>query len=239
MELTYNGIDLTDMYFRLIEIEEEVLPVMTNDILRKPNGRGTFITRKSLDARRIKLIGRVMAPDRETLNERLQDLAGVLLNGSLSDNAILQLPDRQYYYYAVLESNSPITPFMRSGDVEIDFYCADPYSYGSITTVDIPDNVNVFCNATVKPKIEVKFTKSASQYIVTNSDTGEHVTIVHDFVANDKLVIDFVEESVKKNGVLIMADVVYTSDFFELKTGVTAIASTEDGILSYIERWAF
>lgn len=239
MDLTYNGVDLTAKYFRLIEIKEEILPVMTNDILRKPSGWGTFITRQSTDARRIKLIGRVVAPDKRTLNERLQDLAGVLLKGSMTGGAALQLPDRDCFYYAVLESNTPITPFLWSGDVEISFYCADPFGYGDDKTVTIPSSVVVACNVPITPKVTVDFAASAASYKVTNSTTGEFVEVLHSFVAGDNLVIDFAEESVKKNGVLIMADVAYASDFFEIATGTTAIASTASGTLSYTERWAF
>lgn len=241
MILRYGDKDFADYHFRLISIEDEMLPNHINETIRNPSGVGEIITRKIIDARWIRLTGRIIAASKEVLNHRTRKLAAMLseVNEKKDGSNRLYLPDREHYYYAALTGRSPLMPIMRSADVEIEFYCADPLAYGLVRTMEIPDTLTVLCDYFVLPIITVEFDGAVSGYTVTDSKSGDHVEVQHNFVANDKLIIDCENESVKLNGTLIMNEVTYASDFLKLYTGENELTSTSPATISYQERWLY
>lgn len=241
MTLKFGNVELKDKYFRLISIDEEMIPYISNDTIRNPNGLGEIIMRKSLSAKRIVLTGRIAATDKDTRSERIADLASTLLTASIEtiEDQKLELPDREHYYLARLDGRTPLRPFINSADVEIAFICTDPLAYGNDKTVPIPETVVVACDFSVVPEITVTFESAESSFELANTTTGEFMEIIHEFSVSDVLVINSEDESVKLNGTSIMQDLTYGSDHIRLAVGNNVITSTHPASLKYTERYLY
>lgn len=252
MAFKFGDIDFTDLHFRLIEIEEDLLPQITNNYTAAPSGEGTIIMSKSMQGRRIKLTGRIIAPDKATLEQRKQDLAAVLISDqiyTLQDKK-LSLPDRPYHYYATVDSYSPLRPILGSADVEINFYCADPFKYGDQKSIEVqtPGDFDLivtnegaypcYCNIIIGAYPRQENWHGIS--IIENLWLPDRNTIKYNYSSTSDLVVtaNTARETISLGGEGTDLKVYLETDFFILEKGDNAIAcySEDNGVLS-AERW--
>lgn len=253
MALKFGNIDLADFHFRLIDIEEDLLPQIVNSYTSMPSGEGTIIMSKGMQGRRIKLTGRIIAPDKATLEQRKQDLAAALISEqiyTLQDKK-LSLPDRPYHYYATVDGYTPVRPILDSADVEINFYAADPFKYGDQKSIEAPEGAieltvtnagtypcyfNIVIGAHVRTEAmwnDISFIKNLS--------LSERNTITYNYKSPSELVVtaNTARETVTLGGEGTDLEVSLDTDFFMLEKGDNMIAcySSRASNPMAAERW--
>ena len=234
-KVIFNNKELND-YLTITYIDEPLLIPTDAITVERPIGAGVYFARKKVQPKEIK-VGFELLSDAEAGRQALIDeMAAILHTEELTD---LILRDERKYK-AILIDSVDLDRLMHDRIGELLFFVPDGYGYSLIPTeVKNIHNKNLVNDGTAPSRgiIEVKFSSSKSSTKLTLNN-GKYIYIEHAFVNGDTLEVDFENETVKKNGNLIMNDLHLESDFFSIPPGAFKITVTE-GVadLTFVERW--
>jgi predicted phage tail component-like protein len=246
---TYAGIHSDDMSVIAQKTTQSILPPMLSQTIQVPCRPGLWYIRTDFGARYINVGIAIDATDTYDLRNKVRVLAAWLnpMNGPQAltfDNE----PDKTYY--AVLDEGgsgggtgsqaTDITQIAALGQGTLTFLCPDPFVYGTETSMPFSNDavtLNVDGTTETCPRIEVTFTKQATNFTVTHTQSGKKVILDTVFNANDTLTIDCAKQLIEVNGSPAMADLDLSSDFFALSPGVQNLQITPTGVSTATIYW--
>lgn len=135
--LVYDGEELG--YWLECNVSRPIAPPVRIDAQEIPGRDGTVIRDVTFGPLEIP----VMAKIRRTglsVAELRHMLAPLLVK---TEPKRLQLPDDQYYHYAILSGESDLDRLFERGKAELVFYCPDPIGYGEGKSVSVPSSGSV------------------------------------------------------------------------------------------------
>lgn len=145
-----------------------------------------------------------------------------------------------FKYLAAIESTGEVTLEDFWAELTLIFRVA-PIKVGATTTIPSsasPISVNNTGTAPTRGVITVTIPSAQTYLRVTHVESGKIIYIEDTLVANDVITIDFVTRKVRRNGVLIMNKVYFSSDYFEFPVGVSSVAfSAGTATVVFETRW--
>ena len=192
--MNFNGRTLPS-WARVIDIKRPLLPpsgVVSSSIIGRS---GTFLFSKRLEAKKVRVFLRINASNKAIFRQRVRELAHLLHTEDEARLVFTDEPDK--YVNALIIDDSDIDETPVFGDVEVKFYCPNPFWYA------INDNIFTFTStgthnlpragtAPSNPLITVRGTSTAANGRITfNANSGQQVMAYQGVLAsNQTLVID-------------------------------------------------
>lgn len=229
MIFKFNDKSFSD-YFRIIELEEGLLPNVENITNDEIVSHGSYYSRDKL------------LPRMFTFTLRLKQ--GVSKDEVRSflytrEPKELIVKDNGRYYMAKVVGETPIDYRFVYENFDVSFVCFNPIAYDVVETTEAI-NVELTNTGTVETYgvLTVPITSNVNSLRVTMVDTKEYIHLRHSFVSGDSVVIDLNKETIMKNGDPIVSDMDLESDFFMIPVGKFKItSSTSTGELTYRRGW--
>lgn len=234
--MIFNNIDFGD-YIKVERVRDPLLPSIKN-ITKELSGKHGLLYRKNtLEAKYIEVEIRLIEKNRSKVKEKARTLARLLYTDEPKELRFKEEPDK--YYIAILDGNTDLDRFLFTGFAVLTFLATDPIAYGETRKLDLTTDTTFYNLATAETRatITIPITSNIDHIRIVNQNTGEFIQVEHNFIVGDKIIIDFQNELVTKNGYSIMKDLYLESDFFTIQVGENRITSNVIGTLEYIERW--
>ena len=238
VDMLFNDVDFTSL-FKVEEIRRTLMPTRDIQAIKKPNALGSIFGKVDMGASNIEVDIRAYANTKILTRAKIREIAEKL-NTSEPQRLILR-DEPQIFNLAILSGDTELERLLTSEATTLTFYCADPLGY-SLDTKTVPVGETVIVRNLGSYSIPGIFNLTVdaptSSVQVRQVATGDKIHIQHAFVAGDIVVIDLEEESVRKNGSLIMEDVHFISDFFHIPTQSSTYAITgATGTFTFREGW--
>lgn len=230
---TFNGLDLSE-YLIIKSIKESVLPPVSTVRRTIPGRIGSKYIEKTLGERIIEIDVEIQA---DSFNDR-QDILDLIAPRLYTEEEKELTLRGKRKYYASIDSETPLDNLIYNGVTTLTFLATDPLAYGGTKIFGIGSPMQNNGTHKTTGTITVKITAPTSLLTVKLVGTDKKITLGHDFIANDTVVIDLEGEKVYKNTHSIMADCYIESDFFDIPTGEFNISvSSGSATLRFKERW--
>lgn len=209
-----------------------------DNIRHQVNGKaGALYARNQLEENRIEVDVRLIRNTRQEVQDYVRMIAGKLYSKTPQKLYLRDEPNR--FNIGILNGDINFEKNLRTGFATLEFICPDPLAYSEEKAQAHLENA-VFNNGTYPTRgtIKIKMNKDVEYLKVTLQNTGEYLYLEDDFKKGDEIVIDLIEEWVKKNNYLIMDKLHYESDFFDLPVGeFKVILSDGNGLIEFRNRW--
>lgn len=234
--MIFNDVDFRSLV-KVLRVTKEMIPPVTTNYTRVPDRDDALIARQEMGVLYIYVDIGLKTKTKEELVDLERVLAGLLYTKEPKKLILTKEPDK--YYKAILSGPTMIHKFRRIGEARLQFMCADPIAYGRL--IDGPIDGERINQGTYPSKALITITLAdASDHVqATLVNTGEYIRIEDDFDEGDIVAIDCEDQSVKKNGHLIMDKLTLESDFFEIPPGPykITISPSDNARVEYRERW--
>lgn len=237
-DMFFNGIDF-DAHLKVERIRRDLLPPITIISTKVPTCIGNKFIRVEQGVGKIEVDIRLIEVNRQKVQDKVRMLAGLLHTDEPKKLILRDGPTK--YNLAILSDETPVEKLFFTGFTTLVFLCLNPLAYDiNSTTISLAASTQINNTGTYEATgtITVNIASIISNLEVRQIETGENIYIEHTFAAGDVVVIDLEDETVKKNGNLIMTDVHLTSDFFVIPRALSTITlSSGSGTLEYRRRW--
>lgn len=229
----FNGLNLND-HCIVKSIKESILPPISTTKKAIPGKRGTKYIRKELGEKIIEIDIEIPANSFVSRQNTIDEITPKLY--TQDEKELILRGNRKYY--ASLESETNLDNLVFHGATTLVFLATDPLAYGetkTVSTIEPIQNNGVYETTGI---ITIEITEPVSSISVTLQNTGEYISITHNFTIGDIVRIDLEEEIIYKNGESIMYDCALESDFFDIPVGEFQISvSSGNATLEFTERW--
>ncbi len=239
--ITLNGKNIREFG---LYCESQERPLTPNIIARTkyiPGRRGVISTGTEIREAAFKFNLSAIDKNKTLLEKKLDDFKAFLVDDKGNPKEIKLEFDYEpgKHYKVKLASKIDVTRISRTGKFAIRLNAYEPYKFGAEITTSITENTIINRGTLVTTGvITVNITDPTSLLTVKLVGTDKKITLGHDFIANDTVVIDLEGEKVYKNTHSIMADCYIESDFFDIPTGEFNISvSSGSAALRFKERW--
>lgn len=202
-----------------------------------PGKIGSTIIRKELGERIIDVTVEILA---DSYDERL-DIVDEITNLLYTETDKELILRNKKKYKASIDGDTDISNLYTDGEVTLTFIASNPLAI-SLDKIEVEDihNKTIINQGTYKTTgmLTITISSNANNLKVTLQETGEYIYLEDDFVSGDEILINLEDESVRKNGNLIMDKLYFESDFFNIPIGEFEITlSSGTGTLEFRERW--
>jgi predicted phage tail component-like protein len=226
--ITFNGVDLGNL-IRVPYIGGR--GPLAQNIIRTtvPGKNGSYPIRKTLPERSIPVEFMILGNSFEQLRQNVDTLNGILNVDFDAPITFTDEPGR--VYFGQVDGEPDWEEFLKNGKGKITFLCCDPLKYSpQETNTSFANNTaypNVSGTYKTYPRIEATFTAAATEFKITHTQQNKYVRVTRNFVAGDKLVIDFATGKITLNGNVTMPILDWVnSDFFTFQPGAQTLTVT-------------
>ena len=233
-----------DNHFGLIPLQNHSHPINTgiqHKMIIIPGVAGAHDAGSELTVKYFDFEFAIKEQNETTAQTKLKEFVTFLCDDTGRPRDIKLIFDYEPGKYYTVKLNSIVDPERIRGfsRFSISFIASDPYKYSASSRVEnLTGTVSNGGNCKTKGIITIEITEPISNLNITLQNTGEFISVTHNFVIGDIVRIDLKEEMVYKNGESIMYDCVLESDFFYLPIGEFVITvSSGNAMLEFTERW--
>ncbi|MCA1183494.1 distal tail protein Dit [Bacillus licheniformis] len=243
MSLTFNGITKHFVH-ATVETQRPIWAPVERELIEIPGRPGAFFRNTKVKPRIIP-VG-IIIKGVADLQKAKEEVAEWLITDKPAPLILPDEPDRTYY--AMIDGEGQLSEIFKFGKGTVNFVCPDPYKYGAEQSFSIGEAADpvghVQSNGTAPtyPIIECTFTQAADKYEVQllNDDLSvkAFVLLNFDFIAGDKLVLDFANRAATLNGEDKKTAYHITSDFFKIPPKKdTPISATQPSTLKFTDKY--
>lgn len=228
----YNGVNLSNVVV-VESVTRPILPTIINEGLFIDGKAGQLLKRSVIDNKLIQVHIRILESTKEERDVVLKKLKTALYSSTPKK---LELKDTNLYNYAQITSTSDLNVDTGTRSVSLMFECYDPFDYGEVKQTPINSD---FINEGGETVGVLKCTTNATNLIRVKQRNKVMLTIEHNVIAGNELVIDLEKELITLNGASIMKYLSLNSDFFTIDPGLNNITveGVSSGTVEYRERW--
>lgn len=233
----------SEKHFGLIPLQTHIHPSIGNIQNKEkkiPGTVGIHDIGSVINAKYFEFEFAIKEANESAIQDKLNDFIAFLSDDTGQPRLIRLIFDYESDKYYTVKLNDAIIPerIRGFGKFTVSFVAFDPCKYSTDVKSASLDNATYNDGYNTTGQIIVNIDEDVDHLKVTLQENGEYIYLEDDFKTGDEILINLEDESVRKNGNLIMDKLYFESDFFDIPVGEFIITlSSGEGILEFRERW--
>ncbi|MCY8902966.1 phage tail family protein [Bacillus spizizenii] len=242
MTMTFNGVSKPFVHVTS-DTKRPMWAPIEWEMVDIPGRPGAYPKQKKIKARQISIP--VVIKGVDDLQKAKEEVADWLVTDESAPLVFPDEPDRTYY--ALIDGEGQLDEVFKYGKGTINFICPDPYKHGPEVTLNVSETAGVVTSiknngsAPTSPIVNCTLTGAATAYSIellnNDSSVSQGVYLKFNFIAGDKLTIDFAKRTAFVNGEKKNSAVLIKSDFFDIPPKNAKVKASHPSELRFTEKY--
>lgn len=242
MTMTFNGVSKPFVHVT-VETQRPMWAPIEWEMVEIPGRPGAYLKQKKIKVRSLSVP--VVIKGVDDMQKAKEEVAEWLVTDEPCPLVFPDEPDRTYY--AVIDGEGQLDEVFKFGKGTINFICADPYKHGAEVVLSVSETAGAITDikndgsAPTSPVVNCTFTGAATAYSIEllNDDGSvfQGVYVKFNFIADDKLTIDFSKRTAFVNGTKKNSAVLIKSDFFNIPAKGAKVKASHPSELRFTEKY--
>ncbi|MGO1134212.1 distal tail protein Dit [Bacillus subtilis] len=242
MTMTFNGVSKPFVH-ATVDTKRPMWAPVEWEMVEIPGRPGAYLKQKKIKARPLPVD--VVIKDVDDLQKAKEEVADWLVTDNPGPLIFPDEPDRTYY--AMIDGEGQLDEVFKFGKGTINFICPDPYKHGAKVVFNVSNTAGAVTDikhngsASTSPVVNCTFAGAATTYSIEllNDDGSvfQGVYVKFNFIAGDKLTIDFAKRAAFVNGAKKNSAVLIKSDFFDIPKKNAKVKASSPSELRFTEKY--
>lgn len=232
--ITFNGVSMPS-FVRVKTVDFTVLPDISHNFKQVTGNVGLIEAGTAIGGKTLKMSIMIIPDSGKSLTDMSRELAYWLRGNNFKTSSLVISEESTMTYQAKVNTAIDISDLIFVGEGELEFIVPTGIAKSSVAVgVVVGTNIVITYNGTAPTKPVIQWTVPApltgATLTLTCTETGQSVSITGTFATNDVIIIDCKNKYVKKNGVVDMTLVNFSSKWISLPSrGTYNITKSQAG----------